>query len=409
MTAHTEILSRLQDRTPETPLAREFYCGADEYRLDLNTIWYRDWLFVGHDCEVAQPGNYLTVQIGEYPVLVVRDRDLTLRAFHNSCRHRGSRICSAEKGSAVRLVCPYHQWTYQLDGRLMAARDMGGGFDRSQHGLKPVHCQSVGGYIFVCLAEVAPDFSPVRGAIGPYFEPHRLDQTKVAHQSTIIEHANWKLVWENNRECYHCGANHPELTRTFPEDPTVTGVESAAQNPRIPAHWARCEAAGLPSHFKISADGQYRVTRMPLLEGAVSFTMSGQPAVRRPLSDGVREPEIGTLLLFHYPSIWNHVMGDHAISFRMLPISATQTELTTKWLVHKDAVEGVDYDLKTLTEVWLATNDADRRICQENQRGVLSPAYEPTLYSPVHEAGVTQFVNWYCTHLAEGLRAATGA
>ena len=111
------------------------------------------------------------------------------------------------------------------------------------------------------------------------------------------------------------------------------------------------------------------------------------------------EPDVGTLLMFHFPTTWNHVLADHAISFRVLPVSPTQTQLTTKWLVHRDAVEGVDYDLKELTQVWLATNAADTRNCQENQIGVNSPAYDPAPYSPVHEAGVTQFVHWYCTHL----------
>jgi Rieske 2Fe-2S family protein len=103
--------------------------------------------------------------------------------------------------------------------------------------------------------------------------------------------------------------------------------------------------------------------------------------------------------MFHFPTTWNHVLADHAISFRVLPIGPTQTQLTTKWLVHRDAVEGVDYDLRELTGVWLATNAADNRNCQENQIGVNSPAYDPAPYSPVHEAGVTQFVHWYCTHL----------
>jgi Rieske 2Fe-2S family protein len=403
MTDRNATLSRLRRRDPATPLAREFYCSAEEYQIDLEMIWYRDWLFVGHDCEVLNPGDYLTVQVGQYPVIVVRGRDGELRAFHNSCRHRGSRICSAEHGSAVRLVCPYHQWTYHLDGRLFAARDMGTEFDRAQHGLKPVHCATVGGYIWICLAKAAPDFEPVRKHIEPYFLPHKLQDTKVAFESTIIERANWKLVWENNRECYHCNANHPELCRTYPEDPAVTSVEGAGGNPRIAAKWQRWESLGLPSKFYISENGQYRTTRMPLIEGAVSYTMTGKPAARRPLTDTVTEADIGTLMLFHFPSTWNHVMGDHASSFRMLPISPTETQLTTKWLVHKDAVEGVDYDLKELTEVWTATNEEDRRICQENQIGVTSPAYSPAPYSPVHEGGVTQFVDWYCTHLEQRL------
>jgi Rieske 2Fe-2S family protein len=398
-----EVLSNLRRRNPATALERDFYTRPENFQIDLDLIWYRDWLFVGHDCEVQTPGQYLTVQVGEYPVLILRDREGGLRAFHNSCRHRGSRICSEVHGSAPRLVCPYHQWTYSLDGRLLAARDMGSSFDKTQYGLKPVHCTSVGGYIWICLARVAPDFEPVRRQLEPYFLPHRLHDAKVAYESTIVENANWKLVWENNRECYHCAANHPELLKTFPEDPTITGVDDASGNPRISAKWSHWESIGLPSRFKISADGQYRTTRYPLIEGTTSYTMDGQPAVKRPLSDDVSERDIGTLLLFHFPTIWNHVMADHASTFRVLPLTPTTTQLTTKWLVHKDAVEGVDYNLKTLTEVWMATNESDRRVCQENQVGVNSPAYVPGPYSPVHEAGVAQFVDWYCRHLEERL------
>jgi Rieske 2Fe-2S family protein len=399
MTELDAMLGRLRRRNPLTALDRSFYCSPEDYQIDLDMIWYRDWLFVGHDCELPDPGCYLTVQIGAYPVVVVRDRDGSLRAFHNTCRHRGSRICSAERGKSPRLVCPYHQWTYHLDGRLFSARDMGSDFDKSQFGLRPVHCASAGGYIWVCLGQAAPDFEPIRKHIEPYFLPHTLNRAKVAFQSTIIEQANWKLVWENNRECYHCAANHPELIRTFPEDPIATDGEFAASNPKIAGRWTHWESMGLPSKYNLSENGQYRTLRMPLLEGAVSFTMSGQAAVRRPLSESVAEPDLGTLLMFNFPSTWNHVLADHAISFRVLPLGPMQTQLTTKWLVHRDAVEGVDYDLKKLTEVWLATNAADTLNCQENQLGVNSPAYRPAPYSPVHEAGVTQFVHWYCTHL----------
>src|SRR5882757_4528812 len=287
MNTRDGMLDRLRRRKLKTPLERGFYGGEEEHRFDLDLIWYRDWLFVGHDCEVAKSGDYMTVQIGEYPILIVRDRDGSLHAFHNSCRHRGSRICSAEHGNSARLVCPYHQWTYQLDGRLFAARDMGASFDRAQYGLKPVHCTSVGGYIWVCVAKVAPDFEPIRKHIEPYFLPHHMQDTKVAFESTIIERANWKLVWENNRECYHCAANHPELCRTYPEDPAVTGVDAGNDNPRIAAKWARWESLGLPSKFHISASGQYRTARMPLIEGTVSYTMTGNAAVRRPLTDAI--------------------------------------------------------------------------------------------------------------------------
>ena len=397
------MLQRLRDRRPATALDRDFYTSPDDFQIDLELIWYRDWLFVGHDCEVPGAGNFLTVQVGEYPVIVLRDRNGDVRAFHNSCRHRGSRICAQERGIAPRLVCPYHQWTYALDGRLLSARDMGEVFDKGRYGLKPVHCATVGGYIWICLGKDAPDFEPVRRHLEPYFLPHQLQHAKVAFEYTIVENANWKLVWENNRECYHCSANHPELIRSFPADPTITGADEAGEKPRIASKWHHWESIGLPSRFHISADGQYRTTRHPLVEGATSFTMDGRPAVRRPLSDAIPEPDVGSLLLFHFPSTWNHVLADHATTFRMLPLTPTTTQLTTRWLVHKDAVEGVDYDVSRLTEVWRATNESDRRVCQENQIGVNSPAYDPAPYSPVHEEGVMQFVDWYCTHLEERL------
>ncbi|MHB2265860.1 aromatic ring-hydroxylating oxygenase subunit alpha [Aliihoeflea sp. PC F10.4] len=395
MDTRKEMLERLKARQPGYSLDRAFYTDPDFFKLDMELIWYRDWLFIGHDCELPKPGSYMTVQVGEYPVVVVRDAKGSIRAFHNTCRHRGSRVCTAAKGTAAKLVCPYHQWTYDLDGRLVFARQMGAEFDASQFGLKPIACEGVAGYLFICLADEPADFAPVRAKLEPYLAPHRLTETKVAFESTIIEKGNWKLVWENNRECYHCAGNHPELCKTFPEAPTAVGVQGSKSDPEIVEHWDRCEAAGLPSTFEISEDGQYRVTRVPLVRDAVSYTMSGKRAVKKNLSDSVSTDRIGALLLYHYPTTWNHVLGDHAVTFRVLPISATETAVTTKWLVHKDAVEGVDYDLAELTHVWTETNDQDRRIVEENAFGITSPAYRPGPYSEEHEGGVMQFVEWY--------------
>ena len=261
--------------------------------------------------------------------------------------------------------------------------------------MKPIACESVAGYIFLCLADDPTDFSAFRKTMEPYFGPHRLTEAKVAYEATIIEKGNWKLVWENNRECFHCAGNHPELCKTFPEAPTVTGVQGADSDPEMLAHWAKCEASGLPSRFLIDASGQFRTTRAPLLRDAVSYTISGKAAVQRDLSDGVPADNIGALLLYHYPTTWNHVLGDHAVTFRVLPLGPNETAVTTKWLVHKDAIEGVDYDLPELIHVWTETNDQDRRIVEENARGIHSPAYEPGPYSMVHEGGVIQFVDWY--------------
>lgn len=404
MASEMQFLGRLRERSPGRGLAREFYTDPQLFDLDLELIFGREWLFAAHGAELPQAGSYLTLQVGAYPIVLVRAADGVIRAFINTCRHRGARVCPDERGRAPKLVCPYHQWTYELDGRLFAARHMGAEFDRTKFGLKRIHCETVAGYIFICLAADAPDFSPTRAHLESYLSPHRLSEARVAFESTIVEEGNWKLVWENNRECYHCAANHPQLARTYPDTPTVTGVVGASQNSIVAGHWEKCEAAGLPSQFKIAPDGQTRTARMPLLKSAVSYTMTGHAAVRRPLSDATPvQMNIGALLLFHYPTTWNHFLGDHAISFRVLPLGPQRTQLTTKWLVHREAVEGVDYDLDELTHVWLATNEQDRRIVHENQIGMNSPLYEPGPLSAVAENGVSQFIDWYSSRMERAL------
>ncbi|MBA8839359.1 Rieske 2Fe-2S family protein [Ochrobactrum sp. RH2CCR150] len=405
MDVRNEMLGLLTGRDPNFSLEQKFYTDPDYYKLDLENIFYRDWLFVGHDCELPKTGSYMTVQVGAYPVVIVRDAQGGIRAFHNSCRHRGSRICSAEKGTAAKLVCPYHQWTYELDGRLLFARQVGPDFKPAEYGLKQVHCETVAGYIYICVADEAPDFAAFRNLVEPYLAPHNIKDAKVAFESSIIEKGNWKLVWENNRECYHCAANHPELCRTYPEAPSATGVQGVMEDPEINQLWKNCASAGLPAEFKMSEDGRYRITRIPLLRDAVSYTMSGKAAVKKPLSEQVAgDTNIGAMLLFNYPVTWNHLMADHAISFRVMPISAEETLVTTKWLVHKDAVEGVDYDLDELTHVWIQTNDQDRQIVEENAVGIRSPAYQPGPYSVEHEGGVMQFLEWYTNTITPRLR-----
>ena len=399
MTDQPRIAALLNAQPKNHSLARPFYTDAGLYQADLERIWYRDWIFAATIAELPKPGAYVTLQLGAYPVVVVRGADDVIRAFHNVCRHRGQRLCSKPSGQAVKLVCPYHQWTYETDGRLLWARDMGPEFDASKHGLKPVHCVTAAGMVFVCLAETAPDFSPVQDAANRYTAPHNPHDLKVAHQSRIVENGNWKLVLENNRECYHCAGAHPALCRTFNDDPDLVGSDDSLSSPAGAAHVNRCEDAGLPSRYLISPQEQWRLVRIPFVGDAVSYTMDGKPAA--PMLPGMPFANAGSLLFFHYPNTWNHFLSDHVLNFRVLPISPTETEVTTTWLVHKDAVEGRDYDLNRLTEVWLATNDEDRRVVEENQVGINSPAYEPGPYSAKQESGVIQFIDWYLAALAQ--------
>src|SRR5262249_5552243 len=150
------------------------------FALELDLIFYREWLFAAHTAELASTGSYLSLQIGAYPILLVRAGDGVIRAFINSCRHRGARLCPAERGVSPKLVCPYHQWTYSLDGRLFAARHMGAQFDRTPWGLKQVQCETAAGYVFVCISDTPPDFAPVREQLQAYIGPHRFAEARVA-------------------------------------------------------------------------------------------------------------------------------------------------------------------------------------------------------------------------------------
>ena len=404
-----QVLSLLTTRKAGHALPRAFYTDPALFEADMQAIYYRDWLFAAAAVEMPATGAYVTVQIGLYSIIIVRGADGQIRSFHNSCRHRGSRICSAAKGAAPKLVCPYHQWTYELDGKLLYARDMGPEFQPQDHGLRPVHCREAAGMVFICLADDAPDFAPVAQQMARYIGPHDLTSTKVAFQSTITENANWKLVLENNRECYHCSGSHPSLCRTFSDDPDLVGADDSMSSPAGMAHVSRCEAAGLPSRYVADPADQWRLVRIPFLGAAVSYTMDGKAAVARRVGQ-VPFDNAGSCLFFHYPNTWNHFLSDQALLFRVMPVSATETTVTTTWLVHKDAVEGVDYDLTRLTEVWLHTNDEDRRIVEENHKGIASPAYIPGPYSPRQESGVIQFIDWYAltlqTRLGERTRMA---
>lgn len=402
MYRESDLATLLHRRREGYSLEQAFYTDDSVFKADLEHLFYKEWLFVGHEIDVANSGDWFTVEIGDVNVVVLRNAENKLRAFHNSCRHRGSKICLEDRGSDGNLVCPYHQWTYDLDGNLAFAKDMGDLFDPADNALHKVHCQGIEGLVFICIADDAPDITPFAEQVSDYLKPHRLRQSKVAHRSSIVEAGNWKLVIENNRECYHCSASHPELCRTYSDDPSMTGIASEGGSSVIKDHWEKCESLGLESRFHLSENGQYRVQRIPLNEGAESFTLSRSVASTKPMVNS-EDRALGSLLLFHFPNTWNHFLSDYAVTFVVTPLGPQKTRVDTTWLVHEDAVEGVDYQLDELTQVWTATNEQDRKLVENNQIGVNSPAYRPGYYSPIHEDGVAQFIDWYCDFLSQAV------
>lgn len=386
------LRSALNERQRGHPLPQAFYTAEDIFEAELEAVFGSDWLFACNACEIEKPGDFMTMEMGRDSIIVVRGRDGEVRAFHNTCRHRGSRICQTETGHAQRLVCPYHQWTYGLDGRLLRAPQMPADFDSSGYALKPVRVELICGMVYVSLADHPPSLERYRTTVTPYIAPHRPDKTKIAFVSTLIEEANWKLVIENNRECYHCPAGHPELMATLVEFVLPEAAPNAASKELMDRSASRWDAQGLP-HRPADGGTEFRCIRLPFKQGRVSFTSDGTLACKKLLGD-LTDPDLGSVRMFRVPNNWNHFASDHIIHFRVLPLSVNRTALRATWLVHEDAIAGVDYDVERLTEVWRATNDQDRILAENNQRGILSRAYAPGPYAP-SEWMLNDFSDWY--------------
>ncbi|MGI4861214.1 MAG: aromatic ring-hydroxylating oxygenase subunit alpha [Janthinobacterium lividum] len=415
MTVSAEVRAMIERRKKGYTLEAPFYTSAAIFDLDMKAVFQEHWIQVGVAPDVPEPGDFVTVELGTDSILIVRDDDMRIRAFHNVCRHRGARLCNETKGSLGNIVCPYHSWTYDLNGDLMFAEQMGDQFDRCKHSLRKVHLEDLAGLLFVCLAERPPeDFAVLRERMAPYLLPHGLSDCKIAATIDIVEQGNWKLVMENNRECYHCVANHPELTLSLYEygfgyQRTEANAEGLANFEQIVAARAQQWATlGLPSaeidQLTEMVTG-FRTQRLPLDRAGESQTMDAKAASRK-LLGGFMQADLGGLSFWTQPNSWHHFMSDHIVSFSVIPLSAGETLVRTKWLVHKDAQEGVDYDVDNLTAVWRATNDQDRTLVELSQRGIRSNAYEPGPYSPFTEGLVEKFCAWYVGRLEHYAAAA---
>ena len=399
-----ELAPHLAAYRPGWSLPRPFHRDEAIYRADIERIWRRGWLFAGHACEVRNPGDWLTLQVDTDSIIVIRGEDGAVRALHNVCRHRGSQLVPPGRGSSRRIVCPYHQWTYDTKGALAFCRGMHD-IDKSQFSLKRVHCEAIEGLIFISLAQDPPPFAATRELLAPYLRPQGFERAKVARQVDYEIAANWKLVWENNRECFHCNANHPQYIKAnwdhYNADDTSAEVKSSMERAvaRSEAKWA---AAGLAVSHRETGMTQfpdaergiwYSANRTALTEGWVSESMDG--ARVSTLMGEYRDADVGTVRARTLPNFWNHSSCDHGVSTLLLPAGPRKTLARVSWLVHEGAVEGRDYQLDKLMPFWQLTSEQDWAICERQQKGVDSTAYEPGPYSKYKEYNVDAFVQWY--------------
>ncbi len=366
---------------PGHALPGGLYLRPDVFAADLDLLLGR-WTCVGHASEAPEPGDWLTASLGAESAIVVRGEDGQLRALANVCRHRGSRICAASHGSGAAFTCPYHAWTYRLDGSLRAAREMPPDFRPEDHALASLPITVIGGLIFVAFAPDPPSLADAAPALTAMTSFYGWESAKVAARRRYPVAANWKLVLENYHECYHCAPAHPEFSVIH----ALAQPDGRRLGPRDYEAWGPT-----PDGREVA-----RVMRSPLRPGHESGSADGK-RLAPPMNPAASDPgacvfaEVGFLSAFlAYP--------DHGLIYRFIPIGPRETEMEVTWLVAGAAREGADYDPAALTWLWDVTSRADKAIIENNQAGVASRAYRPGPFSQM-EPGTAAYVERYLGEL----------
>ena len=406
----TSLDVALAERRPGHALPRAFAVDPDIHARELDAIWRASWLFAGVSAQAREPGDFFSLQLAAGDsVIVARGEDGELRALHNTCRHRGMPVCADHEGHARRWVCPYHQWSYALDGRLLGCG--GEELDADQYGLRHAGVAEVGGLVFVWLGTSGVKPGPVDGAWGELraaLSAQGIDRARVAHRIDYDVCANWKLVWENNRECWHCHAGHPEYVQAnFDAAPDTEHHRHAAAQ-RAGQHAAALADLAAPADehdrpglYRFPSPGRWwSANRTPLREGFVTESLDGRPVA--PLMGEYTNHDVGTLRVRTVPNFWCHASADHAVVTRLLPAGPERTAIRVMWLVDEAAQAGRDYELDRLLPFWQLTSEQDWGLCERNHSGVRNPAFTPGPYSPRREYNVQSFVDWYLARLGTG-------
>ena len=351
-------------------LPQRYFVSPDVFAEEQEKIFLTQWVLVGHQSQLAQAGYYFTAEVGppslDYGVtgigpeslIVVRDKRGEIRGFYNVCRHRGSRLIESRNGQlSAAIQCPYHAWTYALDGRLIGAPHMDDvpGFDKSDYPLHRVNLGLWEGFIFVNLANASTQRGDYR-SLDTWFEPlgekfshWNMSILQPAKRIEYDVQANWKLMFENYSECYHCPGVHPQLQKVSPYD-------SAENDLR--------EGPFLGGFMKINP--------------GKSLTMSGNACA-------AFVGKIENLQQVFYYSIFPNMLlslhPEYVMVHQLWPQSPERTLIVCDWLFHPEAFGRKDFRPDDAIEFWDMTNKQDWHVCELSQQGISSRAYEPGPYS----------------------------
>lgn len=341
-------------------LPREYYLSQEIFEKEIENVFHRQWLTVGHVSQIRNPGDYYVKKVGPESLIVCRDKDNKVRVYFNVCRHRGFKLLDDNaKGCAEGIVCPYHHWTYNLNGELktvQGSRD-GQDFPFADFPLHEANVDVYQGFIFVWLGKEPPPSLRSQLAIPNEDSLNRaeLEKIKLVHRETYIIDANWKAMLENDLECYHCGhGGHPTLAYS-------------------------CKYTAF---FADQKDGQH----FPLREGMKTLSVDGERVCTKNLGNTEDGFSSGFLMLplFCGPAVF----VDHVLHLELTPLTVEKAIFHSEWYVHEDAVEGIDYDPLTVAKAFHITNLEDKAFGERNYQGIKSSRFEPGPLHPRREDGV---------------------
>ncbi|RDG39933.1 aromatic ring-hydroxylating oxygenase subunit alpha [Streptomyces corynorhini] len=334
-------------------LPGRFYTDPEVFRQEQEKIFESLWFCAVRGSDLTGPGAFRTVRVGRESVLVTRNRAGEPRAFLNICRHRGARLCTEESGEVRRnLQCAYHAWTYDLDGRLIAAPNLVRmpDVDRTAYGLTAVRVREWLGYLWLCLADEPPSFEEtVMGAAverlgdAASIARYRTEELALGRRVRYDVRANWKLIVENFMECYHCATIHPELTEILPEF-----------------------AEGYAAQYYVGHGAAFA-------PGARGFTVDGSAGPGR-LPGIAEEQDRRYYAITVKPTVFVNLVPDHVIVHRMFPLAHDRTVVECDWLYAPEAVAG-GADLSRSVELFHRVNTQDFEACERTQPGMASRAY----------------------------------
>ena len=366
-------------------LAADAYFDPRHHERELQRIWYRNWVYVGRSIELQEPRSFRTFELGDQKLLILRDEAGTLRAFHNTCRHRGAALCRESTG-AMRsgvIVCPYHAWVYSLQGDLLrtSSKHIPPGFDVVDLPLYKVRVHEWSGFVFVALSEEPPPFDQLFDVALDRLAAWPLADLAVGHVLTKTVRCNWKIFWENYNECLHCPGVHPQLSRLVPI--YGRGLLEERDDPDWQAH-----SGDADPRFK---GGLRRGAHTWSLDGQ----LSGQPF--RGLSE--QDTELGAVYMTGLPSMFIVAHPDYVRVVRLRPLGPEQTELRVEFLFSPETLAASSFDPRNAVDFTNIVMTEDAEICELNQQGLHAAPHVRGLVMP-EEYVIRQFHEWIAAELS---------